>query len=584
MPTLTTSYQLIGTGGTQTFGGTSARIDLYAKYNSQSTQYNHTNWSIEARLVTSNGYIGEYSGTTLTLSADGISSSQSCGTGNFTSKTLGNATGNADHNSDGTKTVNASASIKFSTWNKTLTVSGSATLPTIPRYATITSFSVSKRDETSVKYSFSANATLDHAKYSTDNGSTWHDLPTTDIVSGLSAGTTYNFKLRVKRADSQLWTESSTVQQTTYNYPYCTNSPNFTIGNNLTLSFYNPLNRNITISIIGSDGTVHGTDTTTGTSITGYNNSEWQNWWYSTIPNATSGKYQVKVVYGNIIRTRNNGNTYSINANNCKPTFSNFEYSTDLSNLTGDNNTIINGKTNTTVTISTLNKAVGKNSATIQRYSIQCGNQTPKLINYSTSSSVSTTLQNCNSDIIKVTAIDSRGLETTVNKTVTNFKNYFAPTFMSYNIDRENGIDTTAYLDTKIQFWNYNFGNEDNTIKSLKYRVKENSSTTWSNWFNINTSSLVINNEQATLTNYLVYIDGVSTGFTVGTIYNLQLQVTDGSSDNLLSTTESGIFNLTDGQVAISILKDNNGQYHIGINGMPDLNKTLKVHGTIANS
>ena len=581
MAQLTTSYQKIGTGGVQTFGATSARIDLYAKYNSQSIPNNNTNYSIEARLViTSGSYIGEYTGTTLTLNGDAISSTQSKGTGNFRSQTLGNASGTVGHNSDGSKTVNCSASMQFRAWGKTLTVSGNAELPKIPRYASITSFNVSKRDETSVTYNWSANATCDYAWYSKDNGSTWSALPTNNIVSGLNPNTSYNFKLRVRRKDSQLTTDSGTVAQTTYDYPHCTSSPNFIIGNNLHLTLYNPLKRSIKIYIIGANGTQNGGDTITGTTIDGYTNNEWLNWWYSTIPNTTSGKYQVKVVYGNITRTRNNGNTYTINANECKPIFSDFEFSTDLSELTGNNNTIINNKTNTTILISSTNKAIGKNSATIQRYSVQCGTMSPKLANYS-DSDISVILNNCNSDILKVTAIDSRGLETTITKTVPNFKNYYVPTFMSFNVDRKDGIDEIVYLDLKLQFWNYNFGVANNTIQKLKYKIKESSSSEWSEWFTINPSYLNINDEQATLSDYLVYSDGISRGFTVGTTYNFQLQVIDGYNNNDLSTVESSIFNLVDGQVAFSVLKDNNGQYHIGINGMPDTNITLKVHGTI---
>ena len=148
--TLTTSYQKIGTSGTVSFGGTRAYLELYAKYNSQSIPNNNTNWSIEARLVVSNGYIGEYTGATLSLSGDGISSTQSLGTGNFTSRTLGSASGTTGHNADGSKSVSASASITFRAWGKSISVSGSADLPKIPRYATITSFNVSKRDETSI--------------------------------------------------------------------------------------------------------------------------------------------------------------------------------------------------------------------------------------------------------------------------------------------------------------------------------------------------------------------------------------------------------------------------------------------------
>jgi len=42
------------------------------------------------------------------------------------------------------------------------------------------------------------------------------------------------------------------------------------------------------------------------------------------------------------------------------------------------------------------------------------------------------------------------------------------------------------------------------------------------------------------------------------------------------------MFYLSDGKVAFSILRDNDGEYHIGLNGMPDLDYTLKVHGNIS--
>lgn len=368
MATLTTSYQKIGTGEVKTFGATKARIDLYAKYNSQSTANNTTNWSIEARLViTSGSYIGEYTGTTLTLSGDGISSTQSKGTGNFKSQTLGSASGTTTHNADGTKSISASASMKFSAWGTTLTVSGSATLPTIPRYASITKFEVNKRDETSVTYNFTTDATCDYAKYSTDNGATWHDLPTTNIVSGLSAGTTYNFKLQVRRADSGLWTTSNTVQQTTYAYPYCISAPDFTIGDNATFTFYNPLNRTIQIQMWSytSQQFVSDLITTSGTSYTGF--SDIADRLYASIPNSRNSQYIFDVHYGTN-KSIKAGGYYSIRGDET-PTFEDFDYedtNSDIINLTGNNQILVDNYSTCKFSIPT--RAIGKNGATIDSY------------------------------------------------------------------------------------------------------------------------------------------------------------------------------------------------------------------------
>lgn len=556
--------------------GNNELILLY-EVQSQSTSSNTSNVKTQALLRcpvylnTSATYLSVQGGSRFT-----VGSSWSAG-----DHVLWEGTYTVSHNSDGTGSFGFTATIS-STYLLSGTASGTITLPTIPRYASITSFSVSKRDETSVKFNWSANATCDYAWYSKNGGSSWSALPSNNIVSGLSANTSYNFKLRVRRQDSQLTTDSGTYTQSTYNYPYCSDSPNFIIGNELTLKFYNPLSRSITVTGIGADGSTIFSGTTSSTSITGFNDSSSVNAQYNSIPNSSSGEYKVQVVYGSSTKTRQNNNTYTVNANECRPIFEDFNYSTNLSELTGDNATIVNGKTTTTFTINTQNKAIAQNGASIQRYSFECDNQS-NLANYSTNSDVVSAIQNCTSDIIKVTAIDSRGLETTVTKIVPSFKAYFSPTFVSYQAEREDGIETIVYLDMKLNFWNYSFGDKINSIRSLKYRIKETGSDNWSNWFSLNVGHLNIRNEQATLEDELIYLDGISQGFTSGTAYDLQLQVSDGASNYILDTTESGIFYLTDGQVAFSILKDSNGNYHLGINGMPDLDYTLKVHGTISN-
>lgn len=590
MATLTTSYQKIATSSTVSFNGATGKIELYAKYNSQNIANNTTNYSIQPRLVVANGYIGEYTGSTLTISGTGLTTSTtSKGTGNFTSQTLGILTGNVTHNADGTKSVSMSSSIRFTAWGKTISVSGSADLPKIPRYAT-SNQSLNSKTETTIKMNWSSNSTIDYLWYSKDNGSSWTGVDVADgtsgtyTISGLSANTTYNIKTRVRRKDSQLTTDSSSLSVTTYNYPYCTSTPNFTIGNALILSFYNPLGRSITVKgYSNSSGGQIFSGSTTGTSMSGFNDTNSVNSQYNSIPNATSSKYKVTVTYGNAVMTRDAGNTYSINANNCKPVFKDFTYSTNLSELTGNNNTIIDAETTTTFIISTANKATGQYGATIKRYHFECGNQTND-VNYSSTNQVSSTITKCASNILKITAIDSRGLETTVSKTVSNYKNYTKPVFLSLNADRKDGVDKESYLDLKIGFWNGNFGLKNNELKTLKYRNKQSNSTTWSDWFEININKLTTSNSEAILTDYLIHLDGISGGFTIGVSYDIQIEITDGADDYILSTVYSDLTKLMDGKVSFSILKDNNGEYHIGINGMPDLNNTLKVHGTISSN
>lgn len=133
-------------------------------------------------------------------------------------------TAEISHNNDGTKTFNAN----FTAWlysNFNTSANGDFELPTIPRQTSITSFSVSKRDETSFTFNWSTSDTIDYVWYSTNNGSSWTGYDVADgtsgsfTVSGLSANTSYNCKLRVRRKDSQMTTDSGTVAQTTYAIP-----------------------------------------------------------------------------------------------------------------------------------------------------------------------------------------------------------------------------------------------------------------------------------------------------------------------------------------------------------------------------
>lgn len=144
---------------------------------------------------------------------------------------IGNGTLEATHNPDGTGSLNFEVSIDASAeyggggYGLECTFQKTFTLENIPRYTTIKSFTVSKRNETSVTCNFSTANICDYAWYSTNNGSTWHGYDISDgtsgsfNVTGLSPNTTYNFKLRVRRKDSQLTTDSGTVTQTTYKAP-----------------------------------------------------------------------------------------------------------------------------------------------------------------------------------------------------------------------------------------------------------------------------------------------------------------------------------------------------------------------------
>lgn len=197
-------------------------------------------------------------GTAWSITIDGskTSGNSSWDTRNTTAwQKLGSASKTVTHNSNGSKTITISATHtgnSASGASKMGNASGSGTfkLTNIPRYASISSFTVSNvsgnNGLTRLKFSFKADSTIDYVYYSTNNGSSWKGYNIADgtsgnfEVSGLSPGTSYKCKLRVRRKDSQLTTDSSTVTKSTYDIARFSSYSNFNLGNNLTVKYTNP--------------------------------------------------------------------------------------------------------------------------------------------------------------------------------------------------------------------------------------------------------------------------------------------------------------------------------------------------------
>ena len=478
---------------------------------------------------------------------------------NHTTKnqTIASGSFTVPHNADGSKsisysfTVTDNANQSYTSGNAS--ASGTMALTKIPRYATVTQTFVSKT-ETSVTYSWTSDSTIDYIWVSINNGSTWKEYDIVDgksstlSLSSLSANTTYNIKTRVRRKDSQLTTDSSTLTVTTYNYPHCTDSPNFIIGNALALTFYNPLSRSITVTGYNSDTNVAiFVGTTTGTSLTGFNDANSVNIQYSTIPNLQSAKYKVVVTYGSAAMTRDNGNTYSIRGNET-PTINGFDYidsnSTTVA-LTGNNQHIIQNKSNLQVRFHAATPNYGAGS--ISQYYIEC-NGIKK--NGSTEGSYSLGVINSSSNVsLKLTAVDSRGLSASKTITVTMVA-YNDPT-ASVTLQRLNNYEDETYLTVDGSVSNVN---SKNTM-AIKYRYKQ-SGGSYGSYVNIN------DNQKYTLS------------FDKNNAYIFNIVVTDalGSTFNKEFVLEKGVFPLF----------IDTGKNSVGINKFPIYDKSIEATGMIS--
>lgn len=347
------------------------------------------------------------------------------------------------HNNNGTRSF--SASVEAGIYEVAVNCRGSGTweLPSIPRYANITSFSVSQRDETSVLYNFSVDSTCDYAWYSTDNGATWNGLPNTNIVSGLKANTSYQFKLRLRRKDSQLTTDSSTYPQSTYNYPHCINSPDFTIGDALTLELYNPLGRQVTVT-----GYKSGTNNaifvgeTAGKTIKGFNDDYAKSQQYANIPDAKSAAYKVIVSYGNIAMVRDAGNVYKIRGDEI-PTINAFDYidgNSAVVAVTGNNTQIVQNKS---ILQARFHAATANYGASgIKSYIVECNGITKG--GYDPGSYEIGTIDSARDVSLKLTAYDSRGLS--ASKTLTVKMVAYETPKATVELKRLNNYEDETYL------------------------------------------------------------------------------------------------------------------------------------------
>ena len=395
------------------------------------------------------------------------------------------------HNNQGEKSF--SISIEGAVYTSSVNVEGSGnfTLDTIPRYANFTKHTLSNITENSVTVTWDADAHCDALEYSINGGERVSLLGLSFTIDNLSANTDYKIKLFIRRKDSQLWTASSELPFTTYDYPHCIESPNFILGEAVTLKFYNPLKRTFKFYIIGNGTQINEDYDCSGETYKGITNTTTSvPYLYATIPNAKSGKYKVKVVYDNSTKTRDNGNTYTIKESACYPTFSNFTYkdiNTAVTNVTGNNQILVKGLSKLAVEISTANKMVAVNGANPKNY-IATIDTLSVPFNYSTSaiSKEIGVVNTAGTKRLSVTAYDTRTLPKTAYKDVTVY-DYDKPK-INVSIKRLNNFEAQTTLSVNGSYSRLIIGSTDkNTISKVEYRYREVGGT-WSSPIALNTT------------------------------------------------------------------------------------------------
>lgn len=190
---------------------------------------------------------------------------------------------------------------------------------------------LSTRSEDNIGISWVSENTLDKLWYSINNGQSYVLTDQTGVDGYLSfydltPNTNYKIILKGREKSSGATIFSELLDISTYDYPFCNKAPDFTIGEKLTLGFYNPLEREITVNLIGADGSVISNDTINGRTLTGFIDEVTVDRLYKSIKNSATAQYSVKVTCSDESIKTTEGGFYSVDKSVCAPLMGNTYY------------------------------------------------------------------------------------------------------------------------------------------------------------------------------------------------------------------------------------------------------------------
>ena len=311
------------------------------------------------------------------------------------------------------------------------------------------------------------------------------------------------------------------------------NSPDFYIGDRIAIHM-NRKSSSFTHTVVINYGN---TSYTIGTGVTDYcvfETSTIANDLYAQIPSARNYANTITVTTysGNtVIGTK----TCDYNAiaveNNIRPWFPDFAYydsNGTTSAITGNNSVMISGKSSLAVEISAANKAIAQQSAWMTKYTYQVAGLNAEdwysdytiIRNMGTPWVGSNELPSGYRDLV-VTAIDSRGISSTITKTVTIVP-YNSP-ILNATATRANGFENTTTVHFAGSFSRIEVGgtakNTVDTNTGVRYRYKSQNTSTWGSWTNI-TVSVDANTGQVSASDFTLNLDNQ-------TAYDFQFEMTD---------------------------------------------------------
>ena len=184
------------------------------------------------------------------------------------------------HNNDGKGSCGISGSCNGPTGTSlagaVVSGSGTAVLDTIPRYASI-SHSLNSTGLTNIKMNWSSDSTCDLLQYSL-NGGGWVTVSGNPYtISGLNPNTTYRVRTRVRRKDSQLYSQTGELSVKTKDIARISSASNFNHGDNTVVGITNPAGGTIKLRLIVGGTTIFNRNVSAGNNTIGFSDAELDN-------------------------------------------------------------------------------------------------------------------------------------------------------------------------------------------------------------------------------------------------------------------------------------------------------------------
>lgn len=348
---------------------------------------------------------------------------------------------------------------------------------------------------------------------------------------------------------------------------YITNTPNFVIGNNVTLAIHNPRNYWLRLVVYLWNGTDYGGGVANiqlgqvSSYTTAFTEAQ-INLMYGRFKNLISGGAIFRIFtysdsgYSNQVGNyRDRNATASVNTAINNPTFTNYDLisedkavtvkdsynntldTTTTNTLTGSNQKVIQGVSQAKVSITSANKMVAKNQADPVRYRFVNGEKLVEA-SYKASETVNLLIDNITSKDAVVSAYDSRGLATAVTKSFTNIANYTPPTAWSLALVRDNNVDEKTKLSIGGKFWKQYFGGGTSGVQNTitaHYRYKE----TTASWGSQTWNTLAVTSNAEGDISFNDYINGDLgvNGFNKDKSYSIEVRFYDKISALIVSGT-----------------------------------------------